>query len=328
MFRFGSNENYLCQTNSSRLNIHDTQEWYDLYSEKRTKELALFFDRYLKGSDNRWEETPRVRVSLLGYNRVCDHSQLQSLVPVVPTDLWQPNITDQPIPNWPHPQALYETLFLTPGRLEKSSPTIAGKFAYQSDFRAQQDGSDTEELLFTHTFDSRRYLLGTSTATLYMSTQQGDDLDVFVQLCKADSGGKVLHHYNIPQHELDKAGMTRENVPPVNTMRYVGPTGMLRASRRARDPALSKPHAPQLTFGTPKKLLPGEITKLEIGIWAGGMIFEKGEKLILKVSGHPMLLAEFEILWGSYQPANRGEHYVHFGGEYQSSLTVPMLSVI
>lgn len=161
-----------------------------------------------------------------------------------------------------------------------------------------------------------------------MSTQQGGDLDVYVQLCKADADGRILHNYNIPQHELDKAGMAREKVPPVNSLRYVGPTGMLRASRRAQDPLLSKPHAPQLAFGPPEPISPGEVTKLEIGIWAGGIIFEKGEKLVLKVSEHPMTLAEFDILWRSYQPANRGDHFVHFGGEYQSRLEFPLLSAL
>ena len=106
--------------------------------------------------------------------------------------------------------------------------------------------------------------------------------------------------------------MTRDKVPAVNTLRYVGPTGMLRASRLAQDPVISKPHAPQLSFGASKPVSPGEIAKLEIGIWAGGMVFEKGEKLVLKVSGHPMTLAEFDILWGSYQPANRGGAHCAF----------------
>jgi len=70
------------------------------------------------------------------------------------------------------------------------------------------------------------------------------------------------------------------------------------------------------------------ISTHKIGIWAGGMIFEKGEKLVLKVSGHPMTLAEFDILWGSYQPTDKGNHNVHFGGEYQSRLELPLLSAV
>ncbi len=51
-----------------RLRIHDTQEWYDLYQPRVNDELQRFFDRYTKGIENGWETTPRVRVSLLGFN--------------------------------------------------------------------------------------------------------------------------------------------------------------------------------------------------------------------------------------------------------------------
>ena len=53
-----------------RLRIHTTQEWHDLYQPQNNNELQRFFDRYTKGIENDWESTPRVRVSLLGYNLV------------------------------------------------------------------------------------------------------------------------------------------------------------------------------------------------------------------------------------------------------------------
>lgn len=53
-----------------RLRVHSTQEWYDLYQESTNDELQKFFDKYTKGLDNGWELTPRVRVSLLGFNQV------------------------------------------------------------------------------------------------------------------------------------------------------------------------------------------------------------------------------------------------------------------
>ena len=56
--------------NQPRLRIHDTQEWYDLYQPVTNDELQKFFDRYTKGIENGWESTPKVRVSLLGYNEV------------------------------------------------------------------------------------------------------------------------------------------------------------------------------------------------------------------------------------------------------------------
>ena len=55
----------------SRLRVHGTQEWYDLYSEACIEDLQLNFDRYPKDQDNGCEKTPRVRLSVLRYNAVC-----------------------------------------------------------------------------------------------------------------------------------------------------------------------------------------------------------------------------------------------------------------
>ena len=47
------------------LRIHNSQEWPDYYDEANVEDLRRFFDRYLKDEDNGWEQTPRVRYSIL-----------------------------------------------------------------------------------------------------------------------------------------------------------------------------------------------------------------------------------------------------------------------
>src|SRR5258708_2363690 len=47
------------------LRIHNTMEWPDYYEEANVNDLLRFFDHFLKGIDNGWEETPRVRYSVL-----------------------------------------------------------------------------------------------------------------------------------------------------------------------------------------------------------------------------------------------------------------------
>jgi predicted acyl esterase len=54
----------------NRLRVHATQEWHDLYQESTNAELQAFLDRYTKGFKNNWEQTPKVRVSILRYNQV------------------------------------------------------------------------------------------------------------------------------------------------------------------------------------------------------------------------------------------------------------------
>lgn len=57
-------------TSLSRLRVHPTQEWHDLYQKSTNDELQKFFDFYTKDIRNGWEETPKTRVSLLRYNKV------------------------------------------------------------------------------------------------------------------------------------------------------------------------------------------------------------------------------------------------------------------
>src|ERR1700749_705990 len=47
------------------LRVHNTGEWDDYYHPGHRAELNKFFDKYLKGIDNGWEKTPRVRISIL-----------------------------------------------------------------------------------------------------------------------------------------------------------------------------------------------------------------------------------------------------------------------
>lgn len=57
-------------TSKLRLRVHPTQEWYDMYQPETNDELQRFLDRYTKGIQNDWEETPQVRVSILRFNQV------------------------------------------------------------------------------------------------------------------------------------------------------------------------------------------------------------------------------------------------------------------
>jgi uncharacterized protein len=47
------------------LRVHNTQEWRDLADPDNVRDLRRFFDRYLKGIQNGWEDTKRVRLSVL-----------------------------------------------------------------------------------------------------------------------------------------------------------------------------------------------------------------------------------------------------------------------
>ena len=197
--------------------------------------------------------------------------------------------------------------------------------SYQSDAPSKQMDVDTEHAEWTYTFDKSSTLIGPSKATVYMSCPDHDDMDIFVIIRKADKQGKVLQNLNIPLHTMDFA--TEEEVPALNTLKYIGPSGILRASHRAIDFKLSKPHWHAHDHSREEKIVPGEIVKLEIMLWPAAIGFEAGEKLVFRIAGHQMTLAEFPELRGGFTTWNKGKHLVHVGGRYQSCLEVPFVEI-
>ncbi|KAJ1325493.1 hypothetical protein MN608_08686 [Microdochium nivale] len=285
------------------LRVHPTQEWYDLYTDETVEDLQLYFDHYLKDRDNGWEKTPRVRVSVMRYNDEPEHNH--------------------PFSKWPLPEAKPTTLHLThEGYLTESPSATESSLSYQADHPALQIDAQEEELSFEYTFARRTYLIGYPRVVLHMSTTEADDMDVFVCLRKADASGKVLRNINIPLADL---GMEADEVPLVNPLVHTGPTGILRASHRKIDEAKSVPHWPFHPHESTEPLKEGQIAKLDIGIWPTGIVFEAGEKLLLRVAGHHMALVDFAPLRGAFKTQNKGRHNVHVGGKYDSHLILPLL---
>ncbi|KPI42157.1 uncharacterized protein AB675_5453 [Cyphellophora attinorum] len=287
------------------LRVHPTQEWHDLYSEACTEDLQRYFDCYLKGEQNDWKQTPQIRASLLRFN--------------------QDPIVNYVFSDWPIPDTDYRKLYLSgDAQLVHDLPRSSQTFSYQSDTPSLQIDADSEELHFSHKFTARSYLVGYSRAVLYVSCPNSDDLDVFIQLRKADASGKLLQNINIPLEHLE---LKAEEVATVNTNKYLGPTGILRASHRKIDYEQSKPHWPLHSHFEEEKVPRGQVVELTIGLWPTGMAFEAGEQLVLKIAGHHMTLAEFEPLRGGFQTSNKGTHVVHVGPEHPSHVVVPFVSV-
>ncbi|GKZ34715.1 hypothetical protein AbraIFM66950_005070 [Aspergillus brasiliensis] len=266
--------------------IHGTQEWYDLYSSKRIQELNSFFDCYTK-EPNDWVKTPRVRVTVLPFN--------------------QPALTGIPFrePFWPHRETITKRLFLSPGGcLTERQPLVLGKSTYQADASPiWQRDNDPGEISFSFTFLEQTIILGPSRAALYVVPEHSGDMDVYVHLRKADRAGNYLQHVNIPLADLGVA--SAGEVPLTNAMKYFGPHGALRASYRDVADELSTPYWRTLSHRKLQPVKAGEETWLEIDIWPTGMLFEPGEKLIMKISGQFMAPAEFEALHGRFPGCNR-----------------------
>lgn len=282
------------------LRFHPYQEWFDLWGcPDSTEELLMFFNRYLKGDDNGWERTPRVRTALLKFGQ-------------------EPSVKGIEEEEFPPARTQYKKAYLAHSEKLCLDPVKdSHTFSYNST-------SQTDFLKFTHTFDETTQVLGIPKAVLYMSCEDHDDMDVFVILRKISAKGEPMLCLNIPWDGLPVK--TFEEIPDelrTEVILYKGPTGILRASHRAIDDSKTMHmNWPYHKHDQEERIPPGQVVKLEIGMWATGIEFVAGESIQFEVAGHFRGVSNF----GKPEHAkNRGQHVVYTGGEYDSHVIIPFI---
>jgi predicted acyl esterase len=277
------------------LRIHNTQEWPDYYDETNREDLHRFFDHYLKGEDNGWEQTPRVRYSVLdleGGDRV--------------------NIAADEFP----PNDVTSTKYYLDGRarvLTTAAPTDDATATYDV-------ASNPDEVSFVTRFDKETVLVGYPKAHLWVEAEDADDMDLFVLVQKLDAYGTPLQQFTVPNHSAMVHDLTARGA---SILRYKGSDGRLRVSVRHSDETLSTDAVPAHSFDRVEKLAPGEIAEIEIDLLPVGLAFHPGEQLRLVISGRHLLGPMMPRLV-EYTPANTGRHIIHTGGDHASYLQLPV----
>ena len=275
------------------LRIHNGMEWPDFNTPENQDDLRRFFDHFLKGEDNGWETTPRVRYSVL--------------------DLEGGDVVNIPADQFPPADAEYTRFFLDGAShsLTTEAPAADVPASYDSE-------SDADAAVFTLTFDTETELVGYPKARLFVSSEDADDMDVFVLAQKLNAAGEVLEQFNVPNHGPAIDGLTKGGAA---ILKYKGSNGRLRVSLRRLDPRWATDEIPAHSFDTVEKLGAGEIVPIEIELFPVGLAFHPGESLRLTVSG-------FNVLGGvmpgrvTVIPDNHGRHVIHTGGEHASYLQV------
>jgi predicted acyl esterase len=170
-------------------------------------------------------------------------------------------------------------------------------------------------------FDEATELAGYPSVQLWMSCPEHEDIDVAIQIRKISATGELLEHLNYP------CPVPVTEVPNLNVAKTLGPQGFLRASHAiTKDPELS--HGNEFYYKYDRRVLikPGSIVSLDITLWPIGMVFAKGEGIMLRISGHDMCLPEFEgVRLAEAVDSNVGMHNVYTGRDYPSSLTLPVI---
>ncbi|GGM94356.1 hydrolase [Lentzea pudingi] len=277
------------------LRIHNTQEWPDYYDEANREDLRRFFDHYLKGEDNGWENTPRVRYSLL---------DLQGGDQV--------NLAADEFP----PVDVTSTKYYLDGRtraLVTTAPADETSVGYEF-------GANPDLVSFIARFDKETVLVGYPKAHLWVEAQGSDDMDLFVLVQKLDVHGTPLQQFTSPNQSAMAHDLTERGG---SILRYKGSDGRLRVSLRSLDQSLSTEDVPAHRFDREEKLSPGEIVDIEIDLLPVGLVFYPGEQLRFVVSGRHLLGGMMPRL-REYEPANKGKHIIHTGGEHASYLQLPV----
>jgi predicted acyl esterase len=256
---------------------HGRQKWVLLQSREGLAAQKQFFDYFLKGIDNGMMDVPKVRL------------EVKETI-----DKWSVRYENE----WPIARTEYKKLYLdaNTGTLKLDKVGTAGKISYD-----WFSGS----AVFDIKFDQDTELTGYMNLKLWVSTDESDDMDIFVVARKFDARGKEVCFTNCHFITNEPAAM-----------------GWLRLSNRALNPKLSTPYQPIYKFGAPEKVKPGEIVPCEIAIYPSSTLFRKGETLRLEVAGKfqpwsPWVRFDLTV--------NKGKSTIYTGGEYHSYLQVPVI---
>ncbi|KAI0127396.1 Alpha/Beta hydrolase protein [Xylariales sp. AK1849] len=289
------------------LRVHNKQEWSDYYDDMSQRDLLRFFDFYLHSKvENSWDCTPKVRLSVL-------HLGLTN---------W-PDTVNRAETNFPLARTRYTKYFLGgEGSLSTKPPADAAQVSYDS------AAGKTE---FWFEIPEACEMTGYFMAHLMMSSQDHDEMDVFVQvekfsstrarqgtLCIAPQSGvakqvlKLIHDWQIG---LGTVGMAF----------HWGPDGQLRASHApGKDLEKSADAQPYYRYQQKVPLVPGEVRALDIPLRPYGMYWQKGDFLKFTVSGKAVIPIPLPDI-APHSTNNKGRHTIHCGGRGQDSsyLVVP-----
>lgn len=283
------------------LRVHNKHEWTDYY--ENTEDLRRFFDYYLKGVKNDWQQTPRVRLAVLNPGGK--------------------DIVNRPEQDFPLARTQYAPLYLDAATKQLSTQPVStsGSASYVSD-------DPVDQLVFTYRFPKDTELTGYLMLRLWVEAPDSDDLDVYVEVRKLFRNGRRALSRNITPPNPIVAWVLeqlyRRGKAKFGMLFFSGAKGMLRASHRHKDESKSGPAQPFHTHLKPQKLRPGEIVPIDIQIWPLGMKWRAGEQLQLLIAGHKLSTVEMP---GVAPPdtINKGRHVIHAGGQYDSHLLVPMV---
>ncbi len=275
------------------IEIHGRKEWEVYYGREASERVLRFLDHFLRGIDNGFEETPPVRLEVRErfYDGLTRYEN-----------------------EWPIARTQHVPLYLDAAGAVMGTEPAGAEAEISYDSLAENLGAGG--VVFTHVFDERTELTGYMKLKLWVSTDAGDDLDLFVGLHKLDRNGDELYFPDFNNIETGRVA-----------------TGWLRVSHRELDPERSSPSQPWLRHERLQKVRPGEIVPVEIEIIPSSTLFRAGESLSVEVRGTEIPLdagmgpppETWAPRYAHREGVNAGRHTIYTGGRYDSHLLVPVV---
>lgn len=274
------------KTKRKWLRAHRDFEWPDTYEPQNLEDLKRFYDRYLKDIHNGWEMTPKVRIDIMdAYD--CDY---QVRRPEAEFPLKRTQYT-----KWYFDASNKDNLTLS-----ETPVAVEGVAAY--------DGN-TEQVEFDMVVKEDVELTGYMYLHLYVAAEAYNDMDMFINIQKADAEGNWIPWYTL-------------NEP------HPGAWGKCRISHREIDMKESQVIKgtmvqPVMAHRRELKVTPGEIVPVDIEIVPSARIWHKGERFRVQIAGRYIREGWFEPL--AWDTDNHGRQLIYTGGQYESFIQVPVI---
>ena len=260
------------------LYTHGRGKWSVYHSLEAMEFQKKFLDYFLKDEKNGMLQEPRVRIEI--------RKTLRS---------WEVRGEEE----WPLARTKYSAFHLNcDARRLSNEPTM-------EETMASFDATSQESLLFDMQFSEETEITGHMKLRLWVSTDKGNDMDIFVGVRKLDNQGQEVH---FEARENDEKGIVA--------------LGWLRASHRELDHARSKPWQPFLSHERDQRLEPGQIVPVEIEILPSSTLFAKGETLRLEIKGQDIYSSR---MLQHKELCNVGHHSIYSGGNYDSHILLPIV---
>jgi predicted acyl esterase len=297
LHRMGTFEGYRRLGSSEKwLRVNNRQEWVDQYDPVNEADLLKFFDHFLRGADNGWQATPKVRMAVLD-----------------PGGVDRLNV---PYPTWPLQQTSYQRLYLGADQHLQTEPVATAV--------AARYPATTGHSVFTYRFTHDTQLTGYLKAHLWIEAKGANEADLFVLMEKLDKDGNLL----VPDQTSARQYFP---IPPAGahgrlrvSLRKLDPA---RSTDFIPIQAFDQPEPL-----SPGQIVPVDIAIMPASeVFHAGeqlRLTVAGHEFSAPPGGpKPSGLLAFMKPSPPVKTNNAGVHIIHSGGDHQSFLQIPLIPI-